>query len=145
MFTSAIKTNTVANTVAFRHRAGNCILVTIAIICMCILVACGVIIVREYALGKSYIATQCVVRNVTIGTHPVQCQYCSVQKKTKEKGKGTCTDSSFPCVKIIVNYSHDGIGYRGTLHHDSLQARGKFQEVCMDRGKMGGVVVTIRG
>ena len=42
-------------------RAGNCFLVTVVIICVCIMVACGVMVVREYALAKGYEFSRCRV------------------------------------------------------------------------------------
>ncbi len=42
-------------------RAGNCFLVTVVIICVCIMVACGVMVVREYALAKGYEFARCRV------------------------------------------------------------------------------------
>lgn len=45
----------------FKTKASNCVLVTIVVICVCVLVACGVMIVREYALAKGYHATRCRV------------------------------------------------------------------------------------
>ena len=42
-------------------QAGNCFLVTVVIICVCIMVACGVMVVREYALAKGYEFARCRV------------------------------------------------------------------------------------
>lgn len=129
MFTSAIKTTTVASSSEFRHRAGNCILITIAVVCVCVLVACGVIIVREYVLSSSYIEAECRVTNITDRKTYLSCSHCSVKKKSKEKGKGACAVSSFPCIQIHVSYQHDGRTRNGVLHPDSLATRGKYKQV----------------
>ena len=114
----------------FRHRAGNCILVTIAVICVCILVSCGVLIVREYALDMSYGPSICVVANVTYTPNRyMPCTHCSVKEKNKQKGKGACKEVFFPCVQVLVNYSADGRRVQGRLHPDSLHARGQFKQV----------------
>ena len=126
MFASAIKTTPVTNTPEFRHRAANCVIVTIAIISICVMVSCGVLIVREYALARNYTPTRCVVTNTTREQY-LSCSYCSVKKG--QKGKGTCTKSSFPCLQILVSYSHKQRKYQGVLHPDSIQAQGQYKQV----------------
>ena len=53
-------------------RAGNCFLVTVVIICVCIMVACGVMVVREYALAKGYEFSRCRVSGSYTNTHQKQ-------------------------------------------------------------------------
>ena len=124
MYAATFKSPTPTNSGReFCQRTGNCILVTIAVVCVCVLVACGVLIVREYALSRNYVTTECVVANVTRG-NLVPCTFCSVKKK------GACSESAFPCLQILVSYSSGGRRYQGILHNDSLQARGKYKQVC---------------
>ena len=126
MFAGTVKTTPVTNSPEFRYHAVNCVVVTIAIVSVCVMVACGVFIVREYALAKDYAETECTLRNVTFGTM-TRCSHCSVKKG--QKGKGTCTDSFFPCLQIMVTYWHERRKYHALLHADSLQARGQFKQV----------------
>ena len=123
----------------FKTRATNCALLTITIICICILVACGVMIVREYALGKDYLPTTCAVTNVTYARYMITCMFCATGKDHKkgdngaggtEKGKGACVASRFPCVHIWVKYNiESGRAVEGLLHPDSLQAAGAYSQV----------------
>ena len=125
MFAGAIKTTTTAN--SFRNRAGNCILITIAVICVCVLVSCGVMIVREYALEKGYEPSTCQLINITHSDN-LKCSYCSTEGKKKVKGK-ICETTEFPCIQVRVSYDLHGTQRKGVLHMDSLQAIGQYQEV----------------
>ena len=131
MFAGAIKTST--TTTSFRSRAGNCILITIAVICVCVLVSCGVMVVREYALEKGYEPSTCRLMNVT-HTGNLKCSYCSTEGKKKVKGK-MCEPSSFPCVQVKVLYDLDGTTKQGVLHMDSLQAIGQYHQVMYNSVK----------
>ncbi len=129
---------------SFKHRASNCILMTIAVICICILVLCGVMIVREYALSVGYDPTICKVTNVTDKGPEQECRYCEPKDKTKEKGvnHAQCMRVKLPCLLVRVQYSlPTGIG-EGLLHPDSIQAAGKFSMVGHN-SKFGVAVVFI--
>lgn len=130
MFAATASSSTTTDTVSFRNRAGNCLLCTTAVVCVCILVACGVMIVREYALGIGYSPTTCRVANVTIIDQLKRCRYCDKKEKAV-KGKDTCTVAIFPCAQVQVNYTVKGYsGYlRGLLHPDSQFAIGRYSQV----------------
>ena len=90
---------------------GNCVLVTIALVCTCFLVVCGVLIVREYSLASSYAETRCRLRNVTQHRNEatwVGCTFCAgLRDKSKDKAAAApaCVPSQFPCVRLIVLYA----------------------------------------
>lgn len=116
----------------FRSRASNCALMTIAVIAICVLVVCGVMIVREYSLSKEYMKAVCRVTNATYAENSrISCTACSSAKKGKgkEKGTKTCWDSDFPCVRVHVSFNVHGKERKGILHPDSLQASGVYSQV----------------
>lgn len=126
---------------------GNCILVTVALVCTCFLVVCGVLIVREYSLAAGFAETTCRLRNVTYFRHEVHCMFCAgLRDKSKDKATATaCIPSQFPCVQLIVVYvvpstaaddadtgdnSHQKLRQReAVMHPDSLQATGPYSQV----------------
>jgi len=96
---------------------GNCILVTVALVCTCFLVVCGVLIVREYSLASSYAETRCQLVRTNITNHHrwVNCMFCAgLRDKSKDKAAAApaCVPSQFPCVKLFVHFAHplDKIG-----------------------------------
>lgn len=114
-----------------REAASTCILVSISVVCICILVVCGVFVVREYSLAVGYENTLCVVHNVNYST-PVQCQHCPGHRdKSKDRSAGACVQSSFPCVQIVVSYSVSRVVREGLLHADSIDAAGIHSQVNM--------------
>ena len=115
----------------FKTRASNCALLTISVICVCILVVCGVMIVREYALGKSYETSVCKIKNIAYTKNEINCMFCGTgsKNKKKEKGAGACVPSKFPCIQVTVNFETNGNKYSGLLHTDSLQAVGAYAQV----------------
>ena len=117
----------------FRQRASNCVLLTISVICMCVLVVCGVNVVREYSLGKGYEDATCHVTKVSTMAGPISCHYCGTgaYDKTKEKGAGSCVPSSFPCLQVQVEYKAKGRSHTdsGIVHPDSIQSNGAFGKV----------------
>ena len=124
----AVKSN--PNTARFGSRAGNCLLLTVTVICIGVLVLCGVMVVREYTASKDYRSAMCNVVNITYVRLDVACMFCaSTEKGKKEKGAGACTRSSFPCVNIKVAYDVRGESFEGQMHTDSLQARGSTAQV----------------
>lgn len=115
----------------FKTRASNCVLLTISVICMCVLVVCGVKIVREYSLAKGYQEATCHVTEVS-DTPKIACSYCGAgaKDKTKEKGAGSCVPSSFPCLQVHVEYRAKEYGiHLGVLHPDSIQSNGIYGQV----------------
>lgn len=108
-----------------RAAASTCVLVTISVVCICVLVVCGVFVVREYSLAVAYVTASCVVQNVTYGS-PAVCQHCPGHRdKSKDRGSGgACVQSSFPCVQVMVTYSTNWKTYEAILHHDSIDAAG---------------------
>ena len=122
-----------ANRPDFTTRATNCALLTISVVCVCVLVVCGVMIVREYALAKGYHASSCRIANIDYSPNDIACMFCGPGPKsaTKEKGSGACKHSRFPCVRIKVNFTMDGHQREGLLHPDSLQAASPYAQVDM--------------
>ena len=59
------------------HTATNCVLMTIAVVSICALVVCGVLVVREYSLAMSYLPTTCRIGNITYARHDVTCKHCA--------------------------------------------------------------------
>ena len=119
-------------TADFAQRASNCILLTITVICIGILTVCGVMIVREYALGKGYERTTCQVESVEYDRNDMTCSFCSTEPKQKQKKqgeKGHCIQSSFPCLKVNVAYHANGKTQEGIMHPDTLQAAGPYSKV----------------
>ena len=128
-FTSA-GMKTTPNAGPFGSRAGTCLLLTVTVICIGVLVLCGVMVVREYTASKDYRRVSCGLVNITYVRRDVPCMFCaSNEKGKKEKGAGACTGSSFPCVSVKVSYVVDGVTFEGQLHTDSLQARGSHSQV----------------
>lgn len=122
---SIIGTGSSAN---LKTRASTCILMTIAVVCICVLVVCGVFVVREYSLARTYAPTTCRLGNITYSAD-VWCLYCSGTKdKTKEKG-GACINTASPCVHINVVYQLNETLRRALLYQDSVQAIGAFSQV----------------
>ena len=114
----------------FGSRAGTCLLLTVTVICIGVLVMCGVMVVREYMASKDYRGVSCRLVNITYVRRDVACMFCaSDEQGKKEKGAGACTRSSFPCVSVKVAYVVDGTRYEGQLHTDSLQATGSQSQV----------------
>ena len=128
---SAESPGTDVNARNFRSRASNCALLTITVVCICVLVVCGVMIVREYSLGKGYSPATCNVTNVTYDTNAIKCMYCDTKGKQKEK-QG-CIFTYFPCVHVLVSYqkTEGGHHHKGMLHTDSLQAAGPYYMVSL--------------
>jgi len=120
---------------------GNCVLVTVALVCTCFLVVCGVLIVREYSLAAGFAETRCRLRNVTYFRHEVHCMFCAgLRDKSKDKAAAAaCVPSQFPCVQLIVLYdvpNTEAAGDSGVvrqrqavMHPDSLQASGPYSQV----------------
>jgi len=131
---------------------GNCVLVTVALVCTCFLVVCGVLIVREYSLAAGFAETRCRLRNVTYFRHDVHCMFCAgLRDKSKDKAAAAaCVPSQFPCVQLIVVYDlpstaagptvsdGDTTGDKSpqqlrqrvaVMHPDSLQATGPYNKV----------------
>jgi len=125
---------------------GNCVLVTVALVCTCFLVVCGVLIVREYSLAAGFTETRCRLRNVTYFRHEVHCMFCAgLRDKSKDKAAAAaCVPSQFPCVQLIVVYdlpssTDDGDAgdhspqqlrqREAVMHPDSLQATGPYSQV----------------
>ena len=116
----------------FKTRASNCVLLTISVIAMCVLIVCGVKIVREYSLARGYQAATCHVVLVDYAEHDIECFFCGAgaKDKTKEKGAGSCVESLFPCLEVHVEYRSKQFGIReGILHPDSIQSNGIFGKV----------------
>ena len=113
--------------------ASSCVLVSVALVSGCVLVVCGVLVVREYALASDYRPTTCRQANVTYLPQDVTCTYCAGQRdKSKERGTGSCYVVALPCVRIIVTYVMKPSSHRmleGLLHTDSLQATGQHSQV----------------
>ena len=59
------------------HTATNCVLMTVAVVSICALVVCGVLVVREYSLAMSYLPTDCRIGNITYARHDVTCKHCA--------------------------------------------------------------------
>lgn len=120
-----------ASSANLKTRASTCILMTIAVVCVCVLVVCGVFVVREYSLARTYAPTTCRLGNITYSAD-VWCLYCSGTKdKTKEKGTtgGACVNTASPCVHINVVYQLNETLRRALLYQDSVQAIGAFSQV----------------
>ena len=58
------------------HTATNCILMTVAVVSICALVVCGVLVVREYSLAMSYLPTRCRISDITYA-NDVVCKHCA--------------------------------------------------------------------
>ena len=114
----------------FSTRATSCALLTVSVICVCVLVVCGVMIVREYALAKGYKASMCSVVSVA-NANEISCMFCGAgpKDKNKEKGSGACLWSRFPCLHVRVKYDVNGRETTGLLHPDSLQAASPYSQV----------------
>lgn len=90
---------------------------------MCVLVVCGVTIVREYSLSTSYKEAKCTL--TAINTHKrIECLYCGTGQKGESK-KGSCENTLMPCLELLVNYPQGN----GILHPDSIQATGRYSKV----------------
>jgi hypothetical protein len=111
---------------SLRTRASNCALLTIAVICVCVLVVCGGVIVRAYALAAAHRPTSCVVQNVTCAAN-VSCTYCAAGTKGRRKEKSGCLQTQFPCLEIRVKYGKKET--KAKMHPDSIQATGAFKQV----------------
>lgn len=113
-----------------RTPATSCILVTVSLVCVCVLVVCGVLVVREYTLARNYKETRCRLRNITYYRYDIHCLYCAgLKDKPKEKGTGVCVPSQFPCVRMTVEYVQGTSLFEALLHPDSLQATGLHSQV----------------
>ena len=117
----------------FSKRVTNCVLLTISVISICVLVLCGVMIVREYALAKGYEAAQCHVTEIGYTEQPMGCRFCNAGGVDKsqglEKGAKACAWTAFPCLQIHVEYKYDGSSHTGIIHPTSIQARGAYKQV----------------
>ena len=113
-----------------KSRASTCIIISIAVVCVCILVVCGVMIAREYSLATDYKEASCRLANTT-ARNDIICWYCANNKvKTNDKG-GTmpnCVQSQFPCIQISVAYTVQSQLQHSVLHPDSIQATGPYNQ-----------------
>lgn len=118
-----------------RTRASSYLLMAVTLVCVCILVVCGVLVVREYSLSQSYEETDCHVGNITYARSDAVCMYCGgaggggQAEKPKEKGAGACVAVQFPCIHVGVVYRLNGTVRTALLHQDSLQATGAYSQV----------------
>ena len=112
----------------FSKRVTNCVLLTVSVVSICVLVVCGVMIVREYALAKGYEAAQCQVTSVAIANN-MTCRFCN-DKTQGKKGVKACVWATFPCLQISVQYKYEDDIEEGVIHRTSIQARGAYKEVC---------------
>jgi len=107
-----------------RHRAMRCIVGAVCIVAFGALAAGGAIVVREYALSRSYSSATCHVVNVTYAERDAECTFC---EGTVDKGRHAadpCVRVLYPCARVVVNFA-DGAGRpvgQGVLYHDSMQA-----------------------
>lgn len=117
----------------FTTKATNCALLTITVICICILVLCGVMIVREYSLAKGYHASSCMVSDVGYAKTSFDCRFCDPGPKSQSNNKptGACKLSSFPCLQIKVKFTIGGVQTEGLLHPDSLQAASPYAQASV--------------
>ena len=148
---------------ALHTRASTCILVTLSLLCALVLVICGVLVVREWALSRTFDATVCVVRNVTYAPNDRECSYCTSgakdSKARMEKaaqigdashpninlgGGSVCVPAYYPCVYVVVVYGFNSS--RGSsvktnqakLYESSAQATSMHREVRGGDGGRGG-------
>lgn len=149
---------------AIHTRASTCILVTLSLLCALVLVICGVLVVREWALSRTFDATVCVVRNVTYATKDRECSYCTSgakdSKARMEKasqigdashpnvnlgGGSVCVPAYYPCVYVIVLYGLNNSRIakvktnHAKLYETSVQATGMHREVGGWFGGLNGV------
>ncbi|KAK2151798.1 hypothetical protein LSH36_350g01004 [Paralvinella palmiformis] len=123
---------------SFRQRAWNCALLTITVICICIVVLCGVMIVREYSLASNYEPATCTITNITYMRDMI-CTFCESKDKTKEPGASACIQTKLPCIHIGVRYTISGTQREAQLHPDSLQAAGAYSQLLkLDGGCLLG-------
>ena len=84
---------------------------------------------------QDYEPSICDVQNVTYAKNLIRCMFCATSgkdAKTKEKGKGACMYTKFPCSHIWVLYQPaEGGKVLGMLHPDSLQASGQHSQVTV--------------
>ena len=134
---------------ALHTRASTCILVSLSLLCALVLVICGVLVVREWALTRTFDTTFCTVRNVTYSSNDHECSYCTSgakdSKARMEKaaeggspnmnlgGGSVCVPAFYPCVYVVVQYgvnSSRGIqSNHAKLYESSAQATGRHREV----------------
>lgn len=114
---------------AIGGHATSCLLMSVTVVCICVLVVCGVLVVREYTLAETYEATLCQLANITYGKTDISCMHCAGTRGEKAKDKGACVQTQFPCVHIFVVYHVNETGRRAQLHQDSIQAAGAYSQV----------------
>lgn len=106
---------------------------SVAIICVCVMVVCGVFVLREYTLAKNYEETSCRLTNITY-SGDIGCMHCSGVKETNKGAEGgsggSCAHTHFPCLHVIVSYSYNSTAQRAAmLYENSVQAVGAYSQV----------------
>lgn len=117
----------------FSKRVTNCVLLTVSVVSICVLVVCGVMVVREYALAKGYEESKCQVIDIRYTDQHMSCRFCNpggVDKtQSLEKGAKACVRTTFPCLQIHVEYNRNGNVQTGVMHPTSIQAVGAYSQV----------------
>lgn len=106
---------------------------SVAVICVCVMVVCGVFVLREYTLAKNYKETSCRLNNITY-SGDIGCMHCSGVKETNKGADGgsggSCAPTFFPCLHVIVSYRYNGTAHRAAmLYENSVQAVGAYSQV----------------
>ena len=125
---------------ALHTRASTCILVTLSLVSALVLVVCGVLVVREWTISRTFEATECLVRNVTYVGQDRECVYCTsgakdgkarIEKGSVHTGGGsTCIPAYYPCLNVIVSYGPNNASRRrAILYESSVHATGIHRDV----------------
>lgn len=102
----------------------RCIVFAVCIVAVGALAAGGAIVVREYALSRSYSSATCRVVNVTYAERDAECTFCEGAVDKSRHATDPCVKVLYPCARVVVNFV-DGSGRqvgRGLLYDDSVQA-----------------------
>jgi hypothetical protein len=112
------------------RRAITCILITLAVICLCVIAIACIVVVREFAMSLMYRKSVCTLNNITYAEKDETCQYCSgYVDKSKEGKTEACVPIPFPCVQILVTFTDqtDKSVQKAMLYSDTNQASGTLR------------------
>ena len=125
----------------YPHRAVNCLLTTVAFLCLCAVAISTAVVVRQYWLSRVYEPAACRLRNVSYTGEEGRCDLCSdgtmVERAPSGERQTACHPSIFPCLVVGVYYAPVGGGDRrtaereGVLYAEVKQALWEQGRVCI--------------
>ena len=116
------------------RRAITCVLITIAVICLCVIAIACIVVVREFTMSLMYRKSVCTLNNITYAEKEETCRYCSgYVDKSKEGKTEACVPIPFPCVQNLVTFTDqtDTSVQKAMLYSDTNQASGTLRHVCI--------------